>query len=212
MGIFSMRNAGVALAVLLAAAGVAFLVLRDAARFEALEEFLAKERFRRYDALIEQAARNNGVSPSLVKAVVWRETKFRADAQGEDGERGLMQITEPAAADWAKACKIETFKPTDLFDPKVNIDAGTWYLARALRHWAHKDDPVPFALAEYNAGRSRVQRWVGQGADSARGLGQAMDFPSTKEYIASVVGRYRLYLGRGEFGEKPGDPALKAAK
>jgi hypothetical protein len=39
-----------------------------------------------------------------------------------------------------------------------------------------------------------------------------MDFPSTKEYIASVVGRYRLYLGRGEFGEKPGDPALKVAK
>lgn len=209
MELFSARSVGLALAALIAAAGLAFVILRDAARFEALEEFFAKERFGRYDVLIEGAARRNGVSPSLVKAVVWRETRFRAGAKGGHGERGLMQITEPAAADWANAEKIQTFRPTDLFDPKVNIDAGTWYLARALRHWAHKDDPVPFALAEYNAGRSRVQRWVGQGADSAKGLERAMDFPLTKDYIAAIVRRYRLYLERGEFGEKPGDPALK---
>jgi soluble lytic murein transglycosylase len=115
-----------------------------------------------------------------------------------------MQVTEPAASEWAAAEGIETFSPEDLFDPKVNLDAGTWYLARALRHWAHMDDPVPFALAEYNAGRSRVRRWVDAGANSAKELEAVIDFPSTKEYIASIMRRYRLYLERGAFAEKPG--------
>ena len=43
-----------------------------------------------------------------------------------------MQITESAAIDWARAEKIQTFVSSDLFDPKVNIEAGTWYLNRAL--------------------------------------------------------------------------------
>lgn len=99
------------------------------------------------------------MNPALVKAVIWRETRFQPQMQGNHGERGLMQITEVAAADWVKAEKVETFVPTDLFDPKTNIEIGTWYLGRAMKHWAHKDDPIPFALSEYNAGRTRVKRW-----------------------------------------------------
>ena len=43
-----------------------------------------------------------------------------------------MQITENAAIDWARAEKIQTFVSSDLFDPKVNIEAGTWYLIEPL--------------------------------------------------------------------------------
>lgn len=198
------RALWVSVAVLVAAAGIGYIALRDVERFEALQEFVFQKRFAKYDSLIGAAAGKNGISPNLVKAVVWRETRFRSDAAGTRGERGLMQVTEPAASEWAAAEGIETFSPEDLFDPKVNLDAGTWYLARALRHWAHMDDPVPFALAEYNAGRSRVRRWVDAGANSAKELEAVIDFPSTKEYIASIMRRYRLYLERGEFDEKPG--------
>lgn len=204
MDFLPVRALWVALAVLVAAAGIGYVVLRDVERFEALQELVFQKRYAKYDPLITAAAAKNGISPNLVKAVVWQETRFRSDAAGTRGERGLMQVTEPAASEWAAAEGIETFSPEDLFDPKVNLDAGTWYLARALRHWAHMDDPVPFALAEYNAGRSRVRRWVDAGANSAKELEAAMDFPSTKEYIASILRRYRLYLERGEFAEKPG--------
>ena len=73
-----------------------------------------------------------------------------------------MQITDAAAREWVKSEKIANFVPADLFDPKINIQAGTWLLARALRRYQDRDDPVPFALAEYNAGRSRVARWTGE--------------------------------------------------
>ncbi len=170
--------------------------------------YLAKEalslgRYEKYDALIKQAAQRYGVSAELIKAVIWRESRFQPGKVGSHGERGLMQITENAAADWALAEKIETFAPTDLFDPKVNIEAGTWYLKRALTHWSAKDNPVPFALAEYNAGRTRVKRWVknsGQGdTASAEDLQTAMDFPMTKSYITSIVARYDFYVKRAEF-------------
>lgn len=195
-------------AALLLAAGAGWLV-SDHDRNYPLQRFFLGARYDRYDELISAAAARYGVSPSLVKAVIWRESRFQAGMKGAHGERGLMQITEGAASDWVSAEKIETFLPTDLLDPKTNIEVGTWYLAKALRHWAAKDDPVPFALAEYNAGRRRVKEWErrsglreGFGADD---LAEGMDFPSTRAYIESIVERYEDFLRKGEFpGEMSG--------
>jgi soluble lytic murein transglycosylase len=169
-----------------------------------LRETVFSWRFK-YDDLIRQASQRYGVAPELIKAVIWRESQFQPRKVGLQGERGLMQITENAATDWAHAEKIQTFVFTDLFDPKVNIEAGTWYLDRALTHWSAKDNPLPFALAEYNAGRTRVRRWVedsGLGKTAGAGDLQAvMDFPTTKSYIAAITARYDFYKRRGEFAD-----------
>jgi soluble lytic murein transglycosylase len=188
-----------------------FYIRGSAMRDYLVQEFVFGERFARYDSLIAQAGERHGVNPALVKAVIWRETRFQPQMQGNHGERGLMQITEVAAADWVKAEKVETFVPTDLFDPKTNIEIGTWYLGRAMKHWAHKDDPIPFALSEYNAGRTRVKRWEKSSGDisefTAEDLRGAMDFPLTKQYVASIIERYGHYLKRGEFGKKSSESA-----
>ena len=176
----------------------------------ALQKYFFRARYARYDEQIRQASVRYGVNPALVKAVIWRESRFQPDMVGAHGERGLMQITEGAARDWTKAEKIETFSPTDLFDPKTNIEAGTWYLAKALRHWAEKDDPVSFALAEYNAGRMRVIRWEknsGRGGEfGADDLREIMDFPATRAYIRSITDRYLDFKIRGEFPESSATP------
>lgn len=176
----------------------------------ALQKLFFRARYDRYDDLIEQAARRYGASPSLVKAVIWRESRFQPGMLGTRGERGLMQITEGAARDWAKTGKIETFLPTDLLDPKTNIEAGTWYLSKALQHWTVKDDPVPFALAEYNAGRTRVIGWEKKsglgGGFGAEDLHSVMDFPATRGYVRSIVDRYLDFKRHGEF---PGEVSEK---
>jgi soluble lytic murein transglycosylase len=191
----------VVLAVLTAFAGIYILTSEDPKYL--LRETIFASRYRKYDDLIRQAATRYGVAPELIKAVIWRESQFQPDKVGAQGERGLMQITDSAAIDWARAEKIQTFVSSDLFDPKVNIEAGTWYLNRALNHWSAKDNPLPFALAEYNAGRSRVRRWVqdsGMGETAGAGdLQAAMDFPMTKSYIATIIARYDFYKRRGEF-------------
>ena len=97
-----------------------------------LQSWLALGRYSAHDALISAAAKKRGLDPLLVKAMVWRESAFDPTKIGTSGERGLMQVGEAAAQDWAKAEKIETFVKTDLFDAKTNLDVGTWYLKQAL--------------------------------------------------------------------------------
>jgi soluble lytic murein transglycosylase len=167
-----------------------------------LREFIGSGRYHAYDALIRDAAAPYKIDPLLIKAMIWRESAFHTDKVGNSGERGLMQVTEAAAADWARAQKIETFVPADLFDPRTNLQVGVWYFAKAWERWKDKDDPIPFALAEYNAGRTRVDRWIaatnmGDKA-SAEDLLSAIDFPTTRRYITEIVTRYRFYQEREE--------------
>lgn len=166
-----------------------------------VQEWVFYKRFHRYDELITQAGGKYRVDPMLIKAVVWRESSFHPEKVGKSGERGLMQLMPAAAGEWAKAEKIQTFRLPDLHSPKTNIEAGTWYLKQALDRWTSKDDPVPFALAEYNAGRKRVDRWIresnmGKGA-SAKDLVGSISFPGTRNYVEDITGRYRFYKMRG---------------
>lgn len=165
-----------------------------------VREWLAGSRYQDYDRAISQVAARHSIDPLLVKAVVWRESKFQPDKVGSKGERGLMQVTEIAAQDWVRAKKIETFVPTDLFDPQTNLDVGVWYLSRAMERWKNRDNPIPFALAEYNAGKSRVDRWIQQGKSgsevTAKDLLQVMDIASTRRYIEDITARHEFYKER----------------
>jgi len=148
----------------------------------------------RFDALILAAARRYGVEPALAKAVAWRESRFHANARGSRQEFGLMQIREAAAGEWAQKEKIRGFTPDQLWDPATNTLAGTWYLARLLRRYQKTDRPICYALADYNAGRSNVLRWAtGNAATNSDAFMGRMDFPGTREYVRSVVGRYERY-------------------
>ncbi len=183
------------------AAGVGLMLYFSADPLYEAQEWVGRSRYREYDTLIKEIARKRGVDPRLIKAMVWRESTFYPDKVGTSGERGLMQVGEAAAADWAKAEKIETFVATDLFDAKTNLEVGIWYFSKALERWKSKQDPLPFALAEYNAGRKRVDRWVaatnmGDQANADDLLG-VMDFPSTRRYIESITARSHFYRDRG---------------
>jgi soluble lytic murein transglycosylase len=189
------------LCVLLAmAAAFAYVAVKSGDPLYTFYEWLSPARFHRYDRLIRSVALEHHLDPMLVKAVVWRESRFDAKKRGTHGERGLMQVSERAANEWARETKIAGFQPDQLFDPKTNLEAGTWYLHRATEHWNHQSDPIPFALAEYNAGASRAQRWSdsnGVSEISERQFLEKIDFPATRRYVESIVERFRFYQRRG---------------
>jgi soluble lytic murein transglycosylase len=150
-----------------------------------------------FDPLILAAARRYGVEPALVKAVVWRESWFNPRARGKTGEFGLMQIREAAASEWAQAERLKSFVPGQLLDPATNTLAGTWYLRKMLARYQKTDSPIPYALADYNAGRSNVLRWNKGAADTnAVAFIRQIDFPGTRKYVRSVIQRYREYRTR----------------
>jgi len=157
-------------------------------------------REQRYNKLIEQIAAKHGVDPFLVKAVIHRESEFDQFAYGSAGEIGLMQVMPTAAGlDWARTTGRKDYGRDLLWDARTNIEAGTWYLGRALRRWQNMDDPIPFALAEYNAGLGRVQGWLPRGQETtAEEFVQAITIPSVRAYIETVTDYYRSYKAAGK--------------
>src|ERR1043166_2998364 len=184
------------LCVLLAiGAAFAYLTLKSGDPLYTFYEWMSPARFHQYDRLIRSVALEHHLDPMLVKAVVWRESRFDPKKHGSRGERGLMQVSERAREN-----KIARFNLGQLFEAKTNLQAGTWYLHRALEHWDHQSDPIPFALAEYNAGASRAQRWSGGNGVtdiSEPQFLQKIDFPATRRYVESIIERYRFYQHRG---------------
>ena len=146
------------------------------------------------DAVILAAARRYGVEAALVKAMVWRESRFNPQARGRAGEIGLMQIREAAAKEWAGAEHIIPFSHEHLLSPSTNTLAGAWYLKKLLKRYEQTDNPLPYALADYNAGRSNVLRWNKEAAttNSVAFLEQ-IGFPGTRKYVQSILRRYEYY-------------------
>lgn len=147
-----------------------------------------------FEPQIDAAAKRYHVDAQLIKAVIWRETRFHPDRRGRAGEIGLMQIQEAAALSWAEAEHVTNFSHEDCFDPGTNVLAGTFYLGKLLKRYAHTDNPLPFALADYNAGRGHLLKWnSGAGATNSAVFINQIGFPTTKAYVKSVMRRYALY-------------------
>ena len=143
---------------------------------------------------IRAAARRYGVERALIKAIVWRESHFNPEARGRSGEIGLMQLQEVPAQAWADAEHLADFAHEHCLDPRTNTLAGAWYLKKLLRRYEHTDDPVPYALADYNAGRGNLLKWnKGAAATNSAAFIAQIGFPGTKEYVKAVMRRRRLY-------------------
>ena len=182
------------------AAGLFLLAFRSGDVIYTAYEWISPARFHQFDNLIRTVAAEHELDPMLVKAVVWRESRFDPRKIGSAGERGLMQVSERAAREWARETQVANFHADDLLDAKTNLEAGAWYLGRAFQHWEHQKKPAVFALAEYNAGASRAQRWANNDPDAPISDGafrNNIDFPGTRNYVTSVLQRYEFYRKRG---------------
>ena len=147
------------------------------------------------DAAILAAARHYGINPALVKAVVWRESRFNPVIHGSRGEIGLMQIIPTAAAaDWAEAEHLTNLPPVVLENPQTNALIGAWYLQKLIHRYQQTDNPLPYALADYNAGRGNVLKWKqGVAATNSTAFIEQIGFPSTRSYVKSVTRRFHYY-------------------
>lgn len=149
----------------------------------------------RYDYLIAQGAARYQLDFHLVKSLIYEESWFNRWAHGKAGEVGLMQITPVAAEDYRRARKIP-FRSNDLYDPDLNIDVGCWYLRSSIDRYKDFEDPLPYALARYNAGEMRVTKWLEppprDHSEPAQNFLDRIDYPTTRHYVKNILRRYAL--------------------
>ena len=106
---------------------------------------------RRVEAAIVREARRNGLDPLLVAAVIQVESRFDPFAVSGVGACGLMQLMPPTAQ-WLLDKDHDAndkLRPAHLFNPVLNIELGTTYLAQLMDRF---DGDLPQALIAYNAG------------------------------------------------------------
>lgn len=137
----------------------------------------------RIHKLILEAADRHGLEPALVLGVVRRESNFDPDVRGADGEYGLMQVTRIAARDWERVNRRTIRFDRDLFDPELNLEVGTWYLAQGWKRYESHPERTALALSYYNAGPGRASKWSKKYKEN---LLERIPFSSTREYIDKV--------------------------
>ncbi len=143
--------------------------------------------------LIEQTARRHGVSPLLVRALIWKESRFDQFSVGSKGEIGLMQITDGAVQDWARRTKSDKPSRFDLFIPEVNVEIGTWYLGQAARHWKGYASQDLLTLAEYNAGYGKGSGIWAPKDPLTVVVPADITYPGTRQYVQMILERKKQY-------------------
>jgi soluble lytic murein transglycosylase-like protein len=116
-----------------------------------------------YAAALTQAAAAANVSPALLSALVWQESRWNQAAISHKGAVGLAQLMPATARDLG----------VNPADPVANLTGGARYLRQLLDQF---DGNVERALAAYNAGPGRV-----------RSSGGVPAIAETRNYVASIV-------------------------
>jgi soluble lytic murein transglycosylase len=143
-----------------------------------------------YAPIVRGHARNYDLHPALLAAVIYQESKFRAESRSSSGAIGLMQLLPDTAKGIALHTGGSRFRVDDLYDPEINVRYGCWY----LRHLLFKYGDEETALAAYNAGQANVDRW------RARGVG--IQFAETRHYVRRVEELKTIY--RHAYGRELG--------
>jgi soluble lytic murein transglycosylase len=153
------------------------------ARFMKDSTILFGDQRRQVMSTIVREARRNGLDPVLVAAVIRVESRFDPFAVSGAGACGLMQLMPPTAQ-WLlekNGEKSARLRAGQLFNPILNIELGTLYLAQLLQRF---DGDMSHALIAYNAGPG-VARSLVRGGPSWKRLA---------EYPKAVLASYQTLL------------------
>lgn len=118
-----------------------------------------------YVAKVHELSRRFDLSPALIEALVWQESRWNAAAISPAGARGLAQLMPGTARELG----------VDPGDPFANLEGGARYLRQQLDRF---DGNLEKALAAYNAGPGRVI--------AAGGIPRIRE---TQSYVAAIMGR-----------------------
>lgn len=116
------------------------------------------------DDLVSAASEIYKLDPDLVNSVIRAESGFNVRAVSPKGAQGLMQLMPQTASDLGVQ---------NAFDARANVEGGTRYLRELLERY---DFDLVKALAAYNAGPERVERYGG-----------VPPYYETRAYVARIV-------------------------
>lgn len=143
-----------------------------------------------YQVYIEEYGEKYRVDPLFIAAVIQAESSFDSKAISPEGACGLMQLM-PSTAAWAADMMGFNLSEGDLFEPRLNIEMGTWYLSNLQQQFG---DNKAVVLAAYNGGRTNTARWLEEDIwDGRESTIQQIPYLETRQFIQRALTAYRRY-------------------
>ena len=160
--------------------------------------------------VITSRLRNVPVEWALVHALIRQESVFDFKAQSPAGALGLMQLMPATAREVAGKLGVRHSTNMLVSNPDHNIRLGSKYLQDMLARFGGS---YPLAIAAYNAGPGRVDRWLKTFGDPRNGQVDLIDWIElipiyeTRNYVQRVMeGTYVYRLRLNGVQKKPQSP------
>ena len=147
-----------------------------------------------FEPQFRQASLRTAVPTPLLMAIARQESAMEASARSSADARGLMQLLPSTARIVARRARLPVPDTKDLYDPGTNIALGSYHLAWLIGRY---NQQTPLAIAAYNAGEHRVDRWI----KDAEGLPmdvwiEQIPFRETRNYVKNVLAFRYVYGNR----------------
>jgi soluble lytic murein transglycosylase-like protein len=164
------------------------------------------------DAL-HAAARESGVSATLLAAIVYAESRGRGGQTSRTGALGLGQLAPAAASDAAKRLGLpppgpEAVRDDDTLNLRLSAAHLAWLLANS-QGWSLEQ-----VLVSYNAGRTRLFQWIERAgsfeawvAEEERRAARGQSTTGSLAYARQIVAIRERLSGRGKIRDLPGRSA-----
>ena len=165
---------------------------------------------RAYEAIVNEVARERGLDPNLLLAVMRVESVYNPRIVSYAGAVGLLQIMPRTGRLIARAMGREAeFGVDDLLDPRTNIDFAAWYLSSLIRRFEGR---VPLAVAAYNGGPHNVRRWLDEhsGDMPIDAFCERIPFSQTHRYVRRVLSHWQAYRAQQGLPMPELDPTIPA--
>jgi soluble lytic murein transglycosylase-like protein len=147
--------------------------------------------------LITKYAEAHDLDPYLLAALMAQESTFTPEIRSSANAIGLMQLMPGTGRQYARVPGIRNFTTRSLTQPELNVRLGTKYFKELIDRF----EGVHYALASYNAGEHRVDRWIAERPPlPADEFTDDIPFPETQTYVKRILGTaedYRRLYGKG---------------
>ncbi len=144
-----------------------------------------------FNSEVTRNAEKRNLTPEIIWAIIKKESAFASEVISYANAHGLMQIIPPTAKQIAQELDMEFKDIRLLYEPGINIDMGTYYITELLKRYEWN---LYYALAAYNAGPHRVDRWqkiIDTNDDDF--FMENIEFSQTRSYVRMVMRYYWTY-------------------
>ena len=153
-----------------------------------IKGFILKKIYpKKYEQYVCEYSKEYNVDELLIYSIIKAESNFDEKAKSTANAIGLMQLMDKTATELSN--EINNTK-TNLYEPEINIQLGTYYFSILLE----KYNNIGLALAAYNAGMGRVDKWIEEETIKADGTDlENIPFKETNLYVRKILNSYKIY-------------------